>query len=438
VGELHSFSVSAGKDVGQPSGTSSPVSEESRYSLFLFGLPMQAVEGDFIVFHNALTEDIKSKMTMVASLGEVQSPVPGWPQSEWKWLLRGKHLLHPDQFHGDQPVMSQLTETVQVLEGASKGRLDFAAFKSRLDRIGLPIDWRNHLINEVFQHAEMPEIPRAQAVSQALDPLASILEQIAVPGESPTTTAAQAFIQQVGADSTGYTLDKKAAETLLEAFQAFRKHMQVHAEKAGLDTLFGWGAGLSALMKKIRGRGRQLGWLVPPQANPTALAKGLSEHQGPVEVLVLAGFSTWEQAMTPAYQTLLLKAKTVLIQVDEADYPGFKEAVSASGLGDKVFLMMGEVRCAFGNDLCALKPAALAYVEACLQAGVSPNQAKDDVLTLEDQDPCPGRSERHVARRILPEAEWLPKCRAGQNWLNGKLGTAQILFRPLTSSQVTP
>jgi hypothetical protein len=438
VGELSQFSVSAGKDVGQTAGHASPISEQSSYSLFLFGLPMQAVEGDFIAFHNAMTEDIKSKLCVVASLGESQSPVPGWPQSDWQWYLRGKHLLHPDQFHADQPVMSQLTETVSLLDGALRGRLDFGAFKSRLDRIGLPIDWRNHLINEVFQHAETPPLPLMATQSSASDPLASLLDQVSIPGATQSSNAAQAFIQQVGADSTGYSLNKTMASTLLEAFQAFRKHLQAHAEKAGLETLFGWGAGLSALMKRLRGRSRQIGWLVPPEANAESLRKALADHQGPVEVLVLAGFTTWEEAMTSAYQNLLLKAKTVLIQVGEGHFAAFKESVAASGFGEKIYLMQGTVRCAFGNDLCALKPAALAYVEACLQVGVTPHAAKDDVLTLDDQDPCPGRSERHVAERMLPDSEWVPKCRSGQNWLNGKLGTAQILFRPLTPSQVSP
>ncbi len=433
MGELSDFNVTAAKDVAAKSLNSSAMSEDSQYSLYLFGMPMQGVDDGIIAFHNAQTEELKSKLTIVASLGYSESPVPGWPASEWKWHLRGKHLLHPDRFHDDQPILSQLNETVQVLDGALRGRLDFTAFKSRLDRIGLPLDWRNHLVNEVFRHAEVPPPKPSASVTSAPDPLASILDQIASPGEGNQGTAAQAFIQEVGSDTTGFTLDKTAASHLLDAFQAFRKHMQAHAEKAGLDILFGWGAGLAALMKGLRGRARQVGWLVAPSAQPENLQSALIGHQGSVEALTLIGFTSWEDIENSAYKVLLPRAEVILVQVEPESVDTIRTSVLATEFASKVFLMQGKVRCAFGNDLCALKPAALAYIEACLKSGLKPVAAKEDGLTLEDQDPCPGRSERHVAEVLLSETEWVARCRTGVNQLNGKLGSAHILFRPLTA-----
>jgi hypothetical protein len=454
VSELADFSVRAAKDlgvsaskVGEAALQAAALSGDAPYSLFLFGMPMQAVQNeagdgaDILAFHNGFSEALKSQLCIRASLGESASPVPGWPHQHTVWQLRGKHLLHPDQFHQDQPLLAQWSEAIEVLEGALRGRLDFPAFKSRLDRIGLPVDWRNHLVNEVFKQAEgakpSPGATLGFSANQAGadDPLAALLDQVAIPGESPRPSAAQAFIQAVGSDSTGFVLDKEAASALLTAFQVFRKQVQSQAEKAGLDVLFGYGAALAALVKKVRGRARQVGWLVPPSARPDLLAHGLSQHQGPVEVLALAGFANWQEAMSSAYAVLAQKAKVILVQAEPDTYADLLEGAKASPFADKTYLMMGKVRCAFGNDFCALKPATLAYVEAALAAQRAPLQCVEEPLVLEDQDPCPGRSERHVAEKIWSESEWAEACRKGENWLNGKLGSASILFRPLVAAK---
>lgn len=454
MSELADFSVRAAKDldlsktkVGEAALQAASLSGDAPYSLFLFGMPMQAMatengqDADALVFHNGYSEALKSRLSIRASLGESAAPVPGWPQQSSVWQLRGKHLLHPDQFHQDQPLLAQWSETIDLLEGALRGRLDFPAFKSRLDRIGLPIDWRNHLVNEVFRQAEASSAPAQLAAGHlgsptADDPLAALLDQVSIPGEKPKPSAAQAFIQAVGSDSTGFVLDKDAASALLTAFQVFRKQVQAQAEKAGLDQLFGLGTALSSLLKRVRGRARQIGWLVPPDARAENLTSALNEHQGPVEVLALAGFSSWQELATPAYTAVAAKAKVVLVQAERETYADLLAGAKASPFAEKTYLMLGKVRCAFGNDFCALKPAALAYVEAALAAQTPPSRCIEDPQVLEDQDPCPSRSERHVAEKIWPESEWAELCRRGENWLNGKLGSASILFRPLVAAKV--
>lgn len=394
---------------------------------------MQAQGSGFIAFHNGQTDELKERLTLTASLGATESPVPGWPAGEWVWQLRGKHLLHPGRFHEDQPILAQLTESVALLENALAGRLDATAFRSRLDRIGLPLEWRNHLATEVFRHAEMPSSPAKPMQLGAADPLAALLNQVDVGAESPAASAAQQFISQVGSASTGFSLDKANASALLDAFRAFRKHMQAHAEQAGLGILFGWAAGLSALTKGIRGRAKQIGWMVAPHADAEAVTTALTAHQGPVEILVLAGFDTWDSLWTPAYRALAAKASLILVQVPEGSFSEFRFEAKSSPWASKIHLVSGAVRCAFGDEGCAFKPAAFAYAEACLAQQIKPIEAKQSRLGLDDQDPCPGRSERHVALKLVPESEWLERARKGENCLNGKLGTASVYFLPLVS-----
>ncbi len=434
MGEFSDFSVRAVKDSGVSLPQGSANSGESQYSLYLFACPMQVQGSGFIPFHNGQTEELKERLTLTASLGTSESPVPGWPAGEWIWQLRGKHLLHPGRFHEDQPILAQLTESVGLLENALAGRLDATTFRSRLDRIGLPVDWRNHLATEVFRHAEMPTAPaKPLHLGGTVDPLAALLNQVDVGMESPAVGAAQQFISQVGSESTGFSLDKANATALLEAFRAFRKHMQAHAEQAGLGILFGWAAGMSALTKVIRGRSKQIGWMVAPRADVEAISTALTAHQGPVEILAMAGFETWDALWTPAYRALAAKASLILVQVPEGAFAEFRAEAKSSPWAAKLHLVSGAVRCAFGEESCAFKPAAFAYAEGCLAQQIKPMDAKHTRIGLDDQDPCPGRSERHVAVKLLPESEWLERARKGENCLNGKLGTASVYFLPLVA-----
>jgi|GEM_PF-4795958 len=429
MGELSGFTVDVVKDI-QARPLASPLAgNDSSHSLYLFGLPMQAAESGILAFHNGHTDELKQGLSFSANLQADRSPIPGWPAGEWMWRLSGKHVIHPDQFLGDQPVMAQLAEAIRLLETVAAGRMDYSGFISRLDRIGLPLEWRNHLANEVFKHAA-PSLPPQNL--PAGDALADLLSRVDVPGEK-AMSAAEAFIQEVGTDSTGFILDREKAMALRDAFAVFKKQMQAHAEQAGLAYLLGWAAGLAALVKVLRGRQKQWGWILPPASESGRYNEALSSFQGEVEILVIAGYDNWEEAWTPGYASLAERAKMILIQIPDGGFSEFKENGRQSPYAGKIFLTGGWVRCAFGNEGCALKPAALAYAEACLAGKRVPGDARQEILVLADQDPCPGRLEKHVAEKILPESEWVSRCRNGENLLNGKLGTTQVFFRPLVS-----
>jgi hypothetical protein len=393
-------------------------------------------------FHNGYLDELRNRFRISAKV-----PLPDMPQffpagAEGEMTFQGKDVLHLDAALRGQGLFSHLETLRDVVQRVADRKMAFPEFLAALNRLSLPPEWRNEIVNGLFSHAQQTPsapAPKAPGLSSDLDKLMSMLEQENT-GGSKLSPSLSAFLDEVGRDSTGFILRDGAARQLhgdlVATLEALRGGLLSHGALA--DAL-GFMASLQRLARQAKGRERQMVhlWSALPD-DPEALLIGDQANEDgdhAVAMVVLDApdrDSAWlHSAAALAHRLrcpLLLQAPADSIPDGEA-----MQALAETAAKDQIFFFSGGVASRVEGENCVFRPAALAFLEGLVGSRENVEYYVHRAMVLEDQDLIAEKGQARATDRLLDNVQWENASRLGVNRVNGARNKTTASF-PLLKS----
>lgn len=442
------FSVTAGKDAsaGPGSRTETGGMPEERVpgrgnSHYILLLNKGWEQSGPLKFNNGDLEDLRNRFRLAARI-----PLPDMPEffpagSEGELVFQGRDILHIDAALRGQPLFSHLEALRDLVGRAADRKLAFPEFLAQLNAISLPVAWRNEIVNGLFAHAASAPAsqPAKAGFSGDLDRLMDLLNRESG-GGSQLSPSLNAFLTEVGRDSTGFIMRDGAARELhrdlLRTLEALRGKVLSRGEVA--ETL-GFLASLQRLARLAKGRERQTVhlWSSLPE-NPESLLLGDradSDGDSAVAIVILdaarrdAAFLRNASALARRLGcALLIQAPGEAIPEGEA-----VQAFAESAPKERTYFFAGGVASRVAGEECVFRPAALAFLEGLVASRGNVADFAHRALVLEDQDLFTEKGQARSTDRILDNVQWEEALRKGVNRVNGARNKSEARF-PLLKS----
>lgn len=395
--------------------------------------------GEPLRFHNGRLDDLKSRFRSTARV-----PLPDLPGffpagAEGGMAFEGKDIFHLDSALRNQPLFSHLEALRLLVQKAAGRRLAFPEFLAEIDRIPIPSEWRNEIVNGLFDNAQVPSAPAApkSKVGRDLDRILDMFREGDGGGTAVNPNLGR-FLDEVGRDSTGFILKDGAAralhQDLAKTLETLRAGLLRHGD---LSAALGFLASLQRLARLAKGRDRQTVhlWTELPADVAAALAAD-GDGSAPDAALALALVDPF--ARTPEFlgRVAALAARLacpLLVQLPGEAIPAEgpeAEAVAAlvSGQPEHVYFFAGGVAARVDEEAHVFRPAALAFLEGLVAAREPVAGFRHRAMALEDQDVVAERGQARAADRLLDQAQVEALAERRVNRVNGVRNRAEAVF----------
>lgn len=458
VGGIGDFSVSAGKADGitpsRPLGSARPdlgavpdrlpQGARAHYIILTYGEGAQGGDvhaaGLPIRFHNGLLDDIKGRLHLMARVPLPEMPGFFPPGAVGEMTFQGRHVFHLDAALREQPLFSHLESLRSLVQRVADRRLAFPEFVAELNRIPIPVDWRNEIVNGLFDHAQSapaaPALPKSK-VNQDLDRILEMFQQGDGGGTSLNPNLGR-FLDEVGRDSTGFTLRDAAAKELLRDLSRTLDVLRNGLLKHGaLASTLGFMASLQRLARLAKGRERQTVhlWRELPEDAASALGLLAADNDGAVPDVALAlvitdPFDRRPDSLRRAARLAADLACPLLLQLPGEEIPAGHPALDAlaEGLPAHTYFFAGGVASRVDGDACVFRPAALAFLEGLVAGRHSVDYYQHRAMTLEDQDIVTEKGQARAADKLLDQAQVDALAARRINRVNGVRNRTEAVF----------
>lgn len=450
TGGIGDFSVSAGKseNLGSSSGGASsgrpspapgafpdrvPHGARTHYIVLLAG---EGVTGEPIRFHNGLLDDLKGTLKLTA-----QVPLPDMPGffpagSVGTLSFQGRHVFHLDSALKEQPLFAHLESLKTLVQRVSDRRLAFPEFVTELNRIPLPADWRNEIVNGLFDHASAtpaPEAPKSK-VSQDLDKIMGMFKEGDGGGTAVNPNLGR-FIDEVGRDSTGFILRAGAAKELLDDVTKTLLTLRGGLLKyESLSLTLGFMASLQRLARLAKGRERQTVhlWAGIPE-DPKALLLADADGETPDLALAMVIVDPLQRRPDFLKRAAHLAAGLgcpLLVQLPGEEIPAGDASLAAlqAGIPAQTYFFAGGVASQVDGDFVVFRPAALAFLEGLVASRETVEYWRHRSLVLDDQDVHSEKGQARSADKLLDQGAVDALAASRINRVNGVRNRAQAVF----------
>jgi hypothetical protein len=452
AGGIGDFSVTAGKSQASPSGAAprqtgsrsmaaGPIPSDAHSHYIVFAPSAWAQSGP-IRFHNGHLDELKAsfRLTATVPLPELHGFFPpgsaaGAPEGEL--IFQGKDVLHPGSALSDQPLFSHLESLRSLVQRCAERKIAFPEFVAVLNKIPIRAAWRNDIVNGLFETAaNAPALPAA-APSRASEDVDRLLQMLETPGgATPPNPGLARFLEEVGRDSTGFTLRQEAARELQkelgEAVQSLRLDLLKHKSLA--DAL-AFNASLNRLARLAKGRDKQNVhlWSGFPE-DPGALLAG--DKSGDIrdlaQAIVLLDPLRRDQAFLASLSRLASELSCpLLVQLPGEEIPSEAAPLLQGPAAAYTFFFAGGVAAQSEGDACVFRPAALAFLEGLVAAREGAEGYRDKAMVLEDQDVFTEKGQARSTDRLLDNAAADALRAKGVNRVNGIRNRNVAVFPPL-------
>lgn len=449
AGGIGDFSVSAGKP-GTSDGAGAAASAPSSRTIRIPGGIPQGARTHFILlgagegaaqepirFHNGLLDDLKTRFSLTTRV-----PLPDMPGffpagSAGEMRFQGRHVFHLDAALREQPLFSHLVALRALVQKVADRLLAFPDFLPEINRIPIPPTWRNEIVNGLFDHAQSgpaaPSAPKTQ-VGQDLERIMGMFQEGDGGGTALNPNLGR-FLDEVGRDSTGFTLRDGAAKELLEdlsrTLDTLRHGMLRHGPLAATLGLL---ASLQRLARLAKGREKQTVHLWPDiPSDPAAVLAADSDGAFPDLALALVLLDPLERSPAFLGRAAALAASLgapLLVQLPDESIPADHPAVAAlaAGVPAQTYFFAGGVASRVDGDACVFRPAALAFLEGLVAARQGVDTYLHRAMILEDQDIVTEKGQARAADKLLDQGRI--DALAGQrvNRVNGVRNRTEAVF----------
>ena len=394
-------------------------------------------------FHNGYLDDLRNRFRLAPKV-----PLPEMPNffpagAEGEMVFQGRNVLHLDSALREQSLFSHLESLRDLVQRVADRKAAFPEFIDGLNRIVIPASWRNEIVNGLFEHAEtaqaMPPEPKPAGLSSDIDRLMDMINQD-TSGGSKLSPHLGRFLEEVGRDSTGFTLRDGAArrlhQDLVQTLDALRGSLLRHGALA--DAL-GFMSSLQRLAKAAKGRDRQTVhlWSALP-ADPAAQLLGENADEGAdfAAALVLLDPLDREPAFLRSVAGLAAAWNCpLLVQLPADEIPSGEplQALAESALRGLTFFFTGGVASRVEGDNCVFRPAALAFLEGLVASREAVDFYFHRALVLEDQDLVTDKGQARATDRLLDQSQINALSGKRLNRVNGARNRSTAAFPLLTA-----
>jgi hypothetical protein len=458
TGGIGDFNVSAGKDLsGNRGGQSRPgagaagpeAKSASRRvpgqgnSHYIVIMNKGWEQDAPLKFHNGYLDELRNGFRLAAKV-----PLPEMPNffpsgAEGEMTFQGRNVLHLDSALREQSLFAHLETLRDLVQRVADRKVAFPEFIDGLNRISLPASWRNEIVNGLFDHAEpgtelAPE-RKSPGLSSDIDKLMEMINQD-TSGGSKLSPHLGKFLEEVGRDSTGFTLKDGAArqlhKDLVQTLEALRGSLLRHGVLA--DAL-AFMSSLQRLAKVAKGRDRQTVhlWSRVPE-DPRALLVGENADEGADFAVAVVLTDPLERDPAFLRRVANLAASLdcpLLLQAPGEQIPagdGFK-ALAESVEGYRTFIFSGGVASRVEGENCVFRPAALAFLEGLVSSRENVDFYVHRSLVLEDQDLVTEKGHARATDRLLDMAQVIELSAKRVNRVNGARNRTDASFPLLTA-----
>jgi len=395
--------------------------------------------GEPLRFHNGRLDDLKSRFRLSARV-----PLPDLPGffpagAEGGMAFEGRDIFHLDSALRGQPLFSHLEALRLLVQKAAGRRLAFPEFLSEINRIPIPSEWRNEIVNGLFDNAHAPAAPAAPKSGMNRD-LERILDMFREGdgGGTALNPNLGRFLDEVGRDSTGFILKDGAAQALHQDLTRTLETLRAGLLRHGaLASALGLLASLQRLARLAKGRDRQTAHLwtgIPSDVAGELAADGETFLASLALALALAdAFAHPPEFLRRAADLAARLGCPLLVQLPGESIPAEgpeAEAVAAlaSGAPEHTYFFAGGVAARVDGEAHVFRPAVLAFLEGLVAAREPVAGFRHRAMALEDQDVVAEKGQGRAADRLLDGAGVQALSERRVNRLNGVRNRAEAVF----------
>lgn len=453
AGGIGDFSVSAGKPGGDAGAAKA--AEGGRTTVRIpGGIPQGArlhyiviasagaEPGDPLRFHNGRLDDLKTRFRLSARV-----PLPDLPGffpagAEGAMAFAGKDVFHLDSALRGQPLFSHLEALRLLVQKAAGRRLAFPEFLAEINRIPIPTEWRNEIVNGLFDNAQHPSGSTAPAAPKSkvggdLDRILDMFREGDGGGTALNPNLGR-FLDEVGRDSTGFILKDGAAQALHQDLTRTLVTLRAGLLRHGtLSAALGFLASLQRLARLAKGRDRQTVHLwtgLPSDVAAELAADG--DGSAPDAVLALAVADPFARSPEFLRRVSALAARLacpLLVQLPGEAFPTDgpeAEAVAAlvSGVPEHTYFFAGGVAARVDEEAHVFRPAVLAFLEGLVAAREPVAGFRHRAMALEDQDVVAEKGQARAADKLLDQAQVEALAERRINRVNGVRNRTEAVF----------
>lgn len=451
AGGIGDFSVSTGKDLSGNRGSQSQAASQPQPSRIpsqgnphYIVIPKSEWKQDAALrFHNGFLDDLRNRFRLTSKV-----PLPEMPNffpagAEGEMTFQGRNVLHLDSALREQSLFSHLESLRDLVQRVAERKAAFPDFIDGLNRISIPASWRNEIVNGLFEHAEpasgnIPE-PKAPGLSTDLDKLMEMIDPD-TSGGSKMSPHLGRFLEEVGRDSTGFTLRDGAARQLhtdlVQTLEALRGSLLRHGALA--DAL-GFMSGIQRLAKAAKGRDRQTVhlWSAIP-GNPSAELLGENADEGADFAVAIVLLDAFDRDPAFIRQVAGMAASLncpLLVQLPGEEIPSgpATDTLAESVQPGRTFFFSGGVASRVEGENCVFRPAALAFLEGLVASRETVDFYLHRSLVLEDQDLVTEKSQARASDRLLDQTQVDALSAKRINRVNGARNRSTASFPLLTA-----
>ncbi len=393
-------------------------------------------------FHNGYLDELRNRFRISAKV-----PLPEMPQffpagAEGEMTFQGKDVLHLEAALRGQGLFAHLESLRDLVQRVADRKLAFPEFLEGLNRLSLPPEWRNEIVNGLFSHAQQAPAapaPKPPGLSGDLDKLMNMLEHENT-GGSKLSPSLSAFLDEVGRDSTGFILRDGAARQLhgdlVATLAALRGRLLSHG---ALADVLGFMASLQRLARLAKGRERQMVhlWSSVP-ADPESLLVGEQANEDGDHAVALVALDVCDRDSAWLRETSALAQRLgcpLLLQAPADAIPGGEAmlAFSEAAPRERTYFFSGGVASRVEGENCVFRPAVLAFLEGLVGSRENVDYYIHRALTLDDQDVITEKGQARATDRLLDNVQWEAASRLGVNRVNGARNKTSAAFPLLRS-----
>ncbi|GEM_PF-2071042 len=394
-------------------------------------------------FHNGFLDDLRANLKLIAKV-----PLPEMPNffpsgSEGEITFQGRHVLHVDSALREQALFSHLESLRELVQRCADRKTVFPEFVAALNAIPIPATWRNEIVNGLFENAQAPgpimPAPKSPGLSQDIDKLMELLNEKDT-GGSRLSPHLGKFLDEVGRDSTGFTLRDGAAKQLhkdlTQTLSALRGSL---LRQQSLAETFGFISSLQRLARSAKGRERQTVhlWSAIPE-DPRSLLVGENADQGGDFAVAIVLMDPWDRDPQFLRQVGALASELncpLLMQVPGETLPvgdaltTLTECIPAS----EAYFFAGGVASRVDEEACVFRPAVLAFLEGLVSSKENVEYYLHRALILEDQDLITEKGQARSTDRLLDQTQIIALSAGRINRVNGARNQSIASFPLLTA-----
>lgn len=391
-----------------------------------------------IRFHSGYMDELRDGFLLTARV-----PLPEMPDffpagAEGELSFQGRHVLHLDTALRGQPLFSHLEKLNALVRQVADRKLAFPEFLADLDRIPIPAAWRDEIVNGLFDHAgpgasPAPD-PKPPGLTSDLDRLLGMLHDEET-GGSKLSPHLGRFLEEVGRDSTGFTLRDGAArqlqKDLLQTLESLRGSLLRHGE---LSQALGFMSSVQRLARGAKGRERQTVHLwseIPGDPASVLLGENADEGADYAVAVVLLDPTDRDPGFNRALAGMAASLRCpLLVQVPGEEIPAGDTVDSLGQNPDRkgIFFFAGGVASRVEGENCVFRPAALAFLEGLVASRENMDFYRHRAMVLEDQDVVTEKGQARASDRLLDQTQVEALAGLKINRVNGARNRSTAAF----------